>query len=376
MLKTMRALINALNEKKLVESIKLLDSGETKYPKMLERNSYEMMSIDNLGNSIRKDNLKKYAGEMVKVTAKRSTFLAPIILLGLTVFSFKTDKYTKTINVENVYESSVLEFDEESILSEDNITYAQTGLTKQYVDESIISLNEFDNISTLSDAIIYYGEGSKSLQAKFNINNDHTWSYASHTNNLYEKSQVDTPKGIREVDEEYLRLLNEVTETFIKQAQLSEEEIDYVRNLISDNENNILIKIRRCVKTGERELDIYTSHWFRDIIAIIATITVLGVIIKNISFLTDVNSLEVGSDYRSDTLFEDCRLRLNGGYRESLSRLLSITKEYRDTYLLAESNRIKNILEILKTCNAEHKIIEEYSKRLKVTTPQKRLELK
>lgn len=373
MLKTLRTIKNTLNEEDVAQKIKLYKNEEANNPSELEEYSSEIIDIHRL-TSIRDDNLSVFARNTLKVIAKRSAFLAPIVMLALTSWSIKNTDYTKKIYVPDIYKNTVLEFDEDSILRETNLTYAKTGTKKDYVDESIISLNEFATVSTISDAVIYYGEGSKSLQVKFNINNDHTWSYASHTNNLYEKSQVEVPESIRKTDGEYLDLIKEVTETFIKQADLNEEEMNYVRELVSNSENDILVKIRRCVREEGLELEYHSSHWLRNFLAVIATLVVICVLVKYIEDLFNCDALELRSKNPYDCRFDDCQLKVSYICQPSLKRLLKATKEYREQYLLAESNRLKNIIDILKTHNAEPEIIDDYSKRLKISLPKNHIE--
>lgn len=367
MLRTLRAYINALTEKRLSKRIKLHRKW-TNNPIPLSSESQEMQTIGKLTGELKVSNLKIYSKHMAKTTGKKAAFLAPIALAGLTMLSEANVDYVKTIQVDSIYEESVLEFDEESVLNEYSTTIAKTSFPKEYVDDSIVSIISSDNLDLSSNTIIYYGDGSKSLQVKFNINDDHTWEYASHTNNMHEKSNVERPDEIRVTDEECLSLIREATETFIRHSELSEEEINYVRELVNNNENDILVKIKRCSELGPLTLEVNSVHWFRSLMLLIATICVTVFLIKK---FTDLTTCEKLTTIEARSVGEKAtKISLVTGYGVTKTEnLLKAAKNYRDTYLEAEKNRLSLIIKALEKNGGDEEIINQYNKRLSITLP-------
>lgn len=347
MFKSTRAFFNALNEKKVSKNrLKLYDiSGNN--PVELDSYDSTVVAINDLANSVRKKNLKVYSRNMAELIGKKAIFAAPIVLGGLTIASFVNGKYIKTINVSDVYRDTIVEFDENSLLSESETTYAETFFTKDYIDDSIVSSSAFDKSSY---ATIYYGEGSNSFQVRFGINLDNTWEYSSHTNNLYQKSETVVREPIGELNEEYKQLIKDVTETFIKQADLNDDEVALLREIVNNNENDIIVKIKRCVTLGNKEFEVHSYHWFRCMLAIIAEIILIGFIIVNFYDLTTI--YELGS--------ESYFLRK----RSTCISLLKAAKNYHEQFLLAEKERISTILELLRDNGGKEEDIEAYEKRL------------
>lgn len=350
MSKSTRAFLNALNEKKATKSnLKLYDiSGNN--PVELDSYNSKVEKLTRLTNNTRLNNIKVYGKNMAELIGKKAIFAAPIVLGGLTIASFVNGKYIKTINVSDVYKDTVIEFDENSLLSERETTYAQTFFNKKYVDDSIVSSGNFDKSSY---ATIYYGEGSDSFQVRFGINKDNTWEYESHTNNLYQKSENALQEPIGELDEEYKQLIKNVTETFIKQAELSEEEVALLRDIVSNNENDIIVKIKRCVALGEREFEVHSYHWLRCLIAVIAEIILIGFIIDTFPDLATVNEIEADRE----------RLRECG----TCINIFKAAKEYRRQFILAEERRLSSVLALLKDNGGNEEVITTYEKRLSLS---------
>lgn len=350
MFKSTRAFLNALNEKKVTKNkLQLYDiSGNN--PIELDQYDDKVEKIIRLTNDIRQNNLKVYIRNMAELIGKRAIFATPIILGGITISSFVNGKYIKTINVSDVYRDTIIEFDKNSLLSERETTYAETFFSKNYVDDSIVSLGGFYSFNSSSYATIYYGEGSDSFQVKFDINDDNTWEYCSHTTNLYQKSENAVLEPISELDEEYKKLIKDTAETFIKQADLSEEEVAAIREIVSNDENNIIVKIKRCVNLGDRKFDIHSFHTFRCIIAVIAEIVLISRIVENFDDLTTV--YELVADEESVRKRRYC------------INILKAAKKYREQFLLAESNRLSSILELLKNNGGNEKVIADFEKRL------------
>lgn len=374
MFRTIRAYINALTEKKLKKKIKLVRGG-TKNPIPLSSGSAEMQYIEKLTDEIRTTNLKIYSEEMAKVSGKKAAFLAPVALVALTLVSGANDEYVKDITPDAVYEASTLEYDEAGVLKEGTTTYAKTSFSKDYVDDSIVSISSLDNVDLSSNTVIYYGEGSDSIQVRFNINDDHTWEYAYHTNNMFEKSQLERPDEIRVTDEEYISLIREATETFIRSAEISEEEINYVRELVNNNENDILVKIKRFSEVEASTFGVNSIHWFRTLISLVATIIVIVFLIKKFEDLKTCEKLTTSEDRYNDERIRKVS-KLSGYGSSRYENILKAAKNYRDTYLEGEKNRLSSIIRTLEENDADENIIENYKKRLAVTIKPAKKKLK
>lgn len=349
MFKSTRILINALTEKTSAKKgLELYDiSGNNPVP--LASNTMEKQELSRLVDN-RKENIKVYTRNMAELIGKRALFAAPIIIGGLTIASFVNGKYTKTINATSAYQTVTLEFDEESLLTKDETIYAHSCFSHDYVDKDIKRCGHYDHESNSSYATIYYGEGSNSLQVMFNINNDSTWRYNSHTNNLYQRSETSVKEPIGEINETYKELIKEAAETFIKQADLTDEEKEYVREIISNNENDILVKIHQCVDLSGMEMEVNKFHWFRCIVALAAGISVVYTIISNFEEVSTVSILE--NEYSL--------LRK----RYSTINILKAAKQYREKLEAAEIYRLSSIVELLKDNGADETVIKSYEKRL------------
>lgn len=354
-----RAYINALKEKNIAKKIKLYDaSGNNLVP--ISKDSYPMTTVRRRTEGYRKHNLIVYTKSMAKLTGLRLLYATPIILGGLTIVSFANIKYVKSINVDDVYHNMEIEFDEEYKLYELDETMASTFFNKNYVDESIQS-NHMTGNDKSSYATIYYGEGSDSFQVKFDINADNTWSYSSHTNNLYQKSQVTKTEPIGEIDEEYKQLIKDVTETFIKQADLSEEDINLLREIITNNENDIIVRIKRCVNIGPQNLEVHSYHWLRCLIAVILEIILVASLVENSMDLTRVRGLRV----------DDGKIEYD--ILSNYKNLLNASSHYKKALLEAEGERIDDILDVLRRNSADEEIIAAYKKRSDLLNKEKKL---
>lgn len=358
MFKTTSAYINALKEKKILSKLKLYDTSSNN-PIELDSSYESVQKLEELSGDNRCNNLRIYTTNMANLIKNKAIVIAPFILGGLTIASLLNGKYIKTINVGNVYQDKIVEFDENSVLSEEEKTYAETFFYKDYVDENIISICDIENFDKSSYATIYYGEGSDALQVKFLINSDNTWEYSSHTNNLYQKPVDDKTESIGEIDEEYKKLIDDATETFIKQAELSEEEVALLRELISNNENDIIVKIKRCVNLGSKDFDIHSNHFFRTLLAIIAEIILVSYIIRNFSEILYVYEVESKYNY------------IKNNYKEI--NIFKAAKKYREEYLKAEENRLMEIIDLLKSHSGDEKIISYYEKRINQNQKRKTL---
>lgn len=350
MFRSTRTLINALTEKKTIANhLELYDvSGNNPTPLDLdtpEKREMLRLAVDN-----RLNNIKVYTRNMAEIIGKKALLTTPIILGGLTIASFVNGKYIKTVNAETAYKTTVLEFDEESLLSEEEHTYAHACFNNNFVDKSIQKCNHDDYQSNSSYATIYYGEGSDSLQVKFNINEDNTWEYSSHTNNLYQKSETAHKEPVSELDEEYKQLIKEATETFIRQADLSDEEESLLREIISNNENDILVKYSRCVDLSGIELEVHKFHWFRCLLAVIAELVLISYLLDNKDNILNVKDVDTDYSY----------LRR----RYPKINILKAAKKYREELEFAESTRISSIIRLLKDNGGDEVAIKTYEKRL------------
>lgn len=351
MFKSTRAFFNALTEKKVTKNKLDLHDKSGKNLVKLESDDPRVCEINKLANDVRCNNIRVYGKNMAKLIGKKAIFTTPIILGGIIISSFVNGKYIKTINVSDICQDTIIEFDENSLLSKSEITYAKTFFNKNYVDESIVSKNDMDVVDTSSYASIYYGEGSNSFQVKFNINKDNTWEYSSHTNNLYQKTETDVIEPIGELDKEYKQLIQNVTNTFIKQAKLSEEEISLLREFVSNNENDIIVKIKKCTILEDQDLEVHSFHLFRCIIEVIAGIILLKLLFENLDKLTTVDELEASGS-------KIVR-------RHTYINLLKATKNYKEEFLLAESNRMSSIFNLLKDNGGNEETLAIIEKRLK-----------
>lgn len=350
MFRSTRTLINALTEKKTIANhLELYDvSGNNPTPLNLdtpEKREMLRLAVDN-----RLNNIKVYTRNMAEIIGKKALLTTPIILGGLTIASFVNGKYIKTVNAETAYKTTVLEFDEESLLSKEEDTYAHACFNNNFVDKSIQKCNHDDYQSSSSYATIYYGEGSDSLQVKFNINEDNTWEYNSHTNNLYQKSETAHREPIGELDEEYKQLIKDATETFIRQAELSDDEEALLREIVSNDENDVLVKFSKCVNLNGMEIEVHKYHWFRCLLAVMAELALVSHIVENLSKLTKVRSAETNYSY------------LKRSYSEI--NILKAAKKYREELKFAESTRISSIIRLLKDNGGDEVAIKTYEKRL------------
>lgn len=345
MFRTIRTYKSALKENNSSEEIKLYDTSGNN-PAELEDYREEVQNLNQYTKEDCRNNLKIYTENMIKLAGVKVFLVTPFLLGGLAIASFVHGKYIKTINVDNIYQDKTIEFDEESLLSESTTTYASTFFYKDYVDESITSVSDMEFVDKSSYATIYYGDGSDAFQVRFPINDDNTWEYSSHTNNLYQKSEKEP---IGELDLEYRELIADATETFIKQAELSEEDASFVRELVANNENDIVVKIKKCTKLESANLEVHSYHWLRCLLAVIAEIVLISFIVKNIEDLVTVEKI-VAFDGRLDTR----------GY----IGVLKAAKRYREEFLRAEEKRISKIINLLKFHGGDEEILAEYEKRL------------
>lgn len=350
MFKTTRTLINALTEKKAIKNnLELYDlSGNNPIP--LDPETEEKKKMQKLVVANRLNNIKVYSRNMAEIIGKRALLTTPIILGGITIASFVNGNYIKTVTTEKAYKTTTIEFDEESLLSQDENLYAHACFNMNFVDDSIQACSHDENMYNSSYATFYYGEGSDSLQVKFNINADNTWTYSSHTNNLYQKDETNVKESIGDLDEEYKQLIKEATETFIKQAELTDEEEALLREIVSNNENDILVKINRCVDLSGMELEVRKYHWIRCLLASVAEIVLIYLIVYKIDDILSVRDAEANGPY----------LR----YCSSYINLLESAKKYREEFQIAEIKRLTSILDLLKEHAFDKATIKEYEKRL------------
>lgn len=350
MFKSTLAFFNAINEKKATKKCLELYDLSGNNPVKLDSSTNTVEKLNLLTDEYRRNNIKVYSKNMAELIGKRAVFAAPIMLGGLIISSLVNGKYIKTVTADTAYKTTVIEFDEESLLSEDGELYAHACFNNDFVYDNIQNCGCDANIDNYSYATLYYGEGSNSLQVKFDINEDNTWNYSSHTNNLYEKKSNSSSKPIGELDEKYKQLIKEATETFIKQADLTEEEVALLREMISNNENDILVKINRCVDLSGFELEVYKYHWFRSLLLIIAEIVVIGYIIEHFEDLSEVNELEA----------RNCCIVKHWNY----INIIKASKNHYEEFLLAEKNRILSIIDVLKNNGGSEEAISKYEKRL------------
>lgn len=348
MFKTTRAYFNAIKEGKYSKKIKLYDTTENS-SKELDSSNSEVQKLQELIEDDRYDNLSTHLLNMGILTVKKAVALAPFILGGFTIVSFNNGKYIKNINVDNVCEEKNIEFDENSVLSMENKNYALTFLPKNYVDDNITS-KSYVNFDQSSYATIYYGQGSDSLQAKFSINEDNTWEYSDYTNYLYQINEDYVNEPIGEIDIEYKKIIEEATESFINQAELSEEEISYVRELVSNNENDIVVKIKQFINLGDANLDVHSYHWFRCLLLLVAEIILIIFYIKKLDEIFLADDVKV-KDNCVDYTLDDINIFI-------------ASKKYKKVFLDAEKERISEIIELLKSYSGDEKITAKYEKRL------------
>lgn len=350
MFKLTKAIINNINDKNYLKNKDSLKSS-----KLSTEHSNEMQKIVELEEKNRHENLKIYIKNIAKLRAKQVTLIAtPLLLGGLTIASFANAKFTKMKTIDRVCHITTLEFDEEALLSQEETFYARSyslfGDKINYVDENTKN-GFFGDFS--SYALLYYGDGSDSLQVKFDINNDNTWQYNSHTNNLYDKSANPHKEAINEVDEQYKELIKEATETFIKQADLSEEEIAYLHEIVSNNENDIIVKLNKCVNLGSMDLEVYKYHWIRCTLAVIADIVLLIFAIKY--YYDDPPRQRIIADGS----------RLIETWCFSPNLFMAASKySHRQAFLTAEENRINSINSILESNGISDNILSKYEKKL------------
>ncbi len=326
----------------------------------LEKNSPEILKIDSLENEWRHDNIQIYMKSMAKLRAKQAVTIATPILLGaLTVASFVNGKYIKTETVKTVYHNTVQDFDEESMLENEDMYYTNFLVDRNYARANV----QNESIDTSSYALFYYGSGSDSIQVKFDINDDNTWTYNSHTNYLYDKSSNPPTWPVCEIDEQHKELIKEATETFIRQADLSEEEIALLRELVSNNENDIIFKIKKCEQLSNVPLELNAFHWIRCALFVIADIVLVILFIKFWDEWKEVKRVDVRDYY------------LKEGTTTVFRNMFTAALEYRNAFLLAESNRINEINSILLAHGGSDEILSKYEKIL-IKKNEDKLEMK
>lgn len=352
MFKLTKTIFNSLNNKNYLrnkESLELYNlSAINRIP--LDKQSSEMQEIVKLEEEHRRINLQVYIRNMAKLRVKQAVLIAtPILLGGLTVASFVNGKFIKTKTYKNVCQNTQMEFDENFLYNQEEALYTYKNFDHNSVGDDIAKKLSIDSDSY---AIFYYGEGSNSFQVKFHINDDNTWQYNSHTTNLYEKSANPPKEAIGTLDDKYKELIKEATETFIKQADLSEEEIAYLRELVSNNENDIIVKVNKNIGLGDKDLDVYAYHWIRCALLVIADIVLLILAIKFGRDFKEVQKLKVNNS------------RLEEPYGSVFPNLLTAASKYRQAFLEAEDNRINSINNLLTDCGGSNNILSKYEKRL------------
>lgn len=351
MFKLTKAILNNINNKnykKNRDSLELYDlSAVNRVP--LEKRSSEFIKIHALEDEWRHDNLEIYMKSMAKLRAKQAVTIATPILLGtLTIASFVNGKYIKTETVDTVYHNTVEEFNEEILFQNIDMYYTTFLVDRNYARPNVVN----GSIDRSSYAQIYYGSGSSAIQVKFDINDDNTWQYDSHTNYLYDKDSNPPEWEVSKIDEKYKELINEATETFIRQAELSEEEIAFLRELVSNNENDIIVKIKKCETLSDVPLEINSFHWIRCALLIIADIVLAIIFIKNWDVWNEARRVEARGYY------------LEEGHNTVFYNMFTAALEYRKAFLLAENNRITTINSILTEYGGSDEILSKYEKSL------------
>lgn len=350
MLKTMRLLLNNMNEKPYVTGkgkFKLYrEDGKNLTP--FSKDSKEMQRIDELETTIRYNNLKTYAANMAKLRGKQlSLIVLPVLLGSLTIGSFVSKGYDKT-EVLQTYQKCIIEMDEENLYRDevDDKKYVYTTFGRKFTDgQDAVSIE-----GTSSKAYINFGEGEQAVQVKFDVDSDGTWSFSSSTEEPFFNLDGKDLDNAKEIPTKYDDIIEEAAAIFKSHIGKNSTSAKILEEVLNNDKNDIIVRIERLEKIGDYPFETHHSLWLIRVLLLICDAVLAGVLIYYRDEVSHVN------------LLDNSRGNLTQYSREI--SIIHAAMKYREALLQAETDRIREIDTISKKNNASGEILSKFEKKL------------